>query len=38
MNTKYYKSLEYDKIINQLENFCRTYIGKLKAGKLFTYI
>lgn len=28
MNTKYFKTLEYDKIINNLRTYCKTYIAK----------
>ena len=28
MNNKYLKTLEYDKIIDKLSNYCKTYIGK----------
>ena len=28
MNTKYLKTLEYDKIIHKLSTYCKTYIGK----------
>lgn len=34
MNTKYLKILEYDKIIENLSNYCKTYIGKEKAKNL----
>lgn len=34
MNTKYLKTLEYDKIIENLSNYCKTYIGKDKAKNL----
>ena len=28
MNTKYLKTLEYDKIIHKLSTYCKTYVGK----------
>ncbi len=28
MNTKYLKTLEYDKIIHKLRTYCKTYVGK----------
>ena len=31
MNTKYLKTLEYNKIINKLSTYCKTYIGKENA-------
>ena len=31
MNTKYLKTLEYDKIIHKLSTYCKTYIGKEDA-------
>ena len=34
MNTKYLKTLEYDEIIKNLSNYCKTYIGKENANKL----
>lgn len=34
MNTKYLKTLEYDKIIENLSKYCKTYIGKENASKL----
>lgn len=34
MNTKYLKSLEYDKIIEKLNTYCKTYIGKEKLSNL----
>ena len=32
MNTKYLKTLEFDKIIEKLTTYCKTYIGKTKYG------
>lgn len=34
MNTKYLKSLEYDKIIEKLNTYCKTYMGKEKLTDL----
>ena len=34
MNTKYLKSLEYDKIIEKLNTYCKTYMGKEKLVTL----
>ena len=34
MNTKYLKSLEYDKIIEKLNSYCKTYMGKEKLADL----
>ena len=34
MNTKYLKTLEYDKIINKLSTYCKTYIGKEKVTSI----
>ena len=34
MNNKYLKTLEYDKIIDVLTNYCKTYLGKEKSKKL----
>ena len=34
MNAKYLKSLEYDKIIERLRTYCKTYIGKQKVDAL----
>ncbi len=34
MNTKYLKTLEYDKIIQNLNKYCKTYIGKENANNL----
>ena len=34
MNTKYLKTLEYDKILEALSKYCKTYIGKEKATNL----
>ena len=34
MNTKYIKDLEYDKVINTLSTYCKTYIGKEKVSNL----
>lgn len=34
MNTKYLNKLEYNKILNTLSNFARTYIGKEMINKL----
>ena len=34
MNTKYLKLLEYNKIIDNLNNYCKTYIGKELSNKL----
>ena len=34
MNTKYLKSLEYDKIVEKLSTYCKTYIGKQKVSAL----
>lgn len=34
MNTKYLKTLEYDKIIHKLSTYCRTYIGKENIDKI----
>ena len=34
MNTKYLKLLEYIKIIDNLNNYCKTYIGKELSNKL----
>ena len=34
MNETYLKKLEYDKILNELEKYCHTYIGKQKVQNL----
>ena len=34
MNDTYLKKLEYDKILNELEKYCHTYIGKQKVQNL----
>ena len=34
MNKTYLKKLEYDKILNELEKYCHTYIGKQKVENL----
>ena len=34
MNIKYLKSLEYDKIVEKLSTYCKTYIGKQKVSAL----
>ena len=34
MNTKYLKTLEFDKIIEKLTTYCKTYIGKENVAKL----
>ena len=34
MNKTYFKKLEYDKILNELEKYCHTYIGKQKVENL----
>ena len=34
MNTKYLKTLEYDKIINKLSTYCKTYVGKEKLTSI----
>lgn len=34
MNAKYLKSLEYDKIIERLRTYCKTYIGKQRVDTL----
>ena len=28
MNNKYLKTLEYDKVIDKLSTYCKTYVGK----------
>ena len=28
MNTKYITTLEYDKLLEKVERYCKTYIGK----------
>ncbi len=35
MNTKYLNSLEYDKIIHNLNTYCKTYMGIEKSNNLF---
>ena len=35
MNTKYLNKLEYNKILDELETYAKTYIGKEKCLKLF---
>lgn len=34
MNEKYLKTLEYDKIVEKLSTYCKTYIGKQKVSAL----
>ena len=34
MNSKYIKTLEYDKVIHKLSTYCKTYIGKENAANL----
>ena len=34
MNEKYFKTLEYDKVINKLSTYCKTYIGKESVNTL----
>ena len=34
MNTKYLKTLEYDKVLARLNTYCKTYLGKEKIEKL----
>ena len=34
MNTKYLKTLEFDKIIEKLTTYCKTYIGKQNMANL----
>lgn len=35
MNTKYLNLLEYDKLVEILSNYCKTYIGKEQMNNLF---
>ena len=35
MNQKYLNKLEYNKILDGLENFAKTYIGKEKCKRLW---
>lgn len=35
MNTKYLKTLEYDKVIHKLSTYCKTYIGKENISDIF---